>query len=308
MIKNMKVAFQINKIEQLKEKSDSSLLIMKECLKRGFEVWFYYPEELTYQEEQIFTKGFLFNGKKEENSTYSQIKLDDFNFIFVRQDPPFDMNYITATYLLEKLKKAKVLNNPASIRNCPEKLFVLDFAKYMPKTIITNSKEQIQAFWQEQGEIILKPLYAHGGQGVFYIPKNDKNLSNAINILKTAYYGLPIIAQEYLPNVTKGDKRILFVNGEYVGCFDRKQSEHSAVSNTASGGTLEISSLTQKNKELCDVLKPKFKELGLFLVGIDVIDDLVTEINVTSPTGYVFLNQLYQSKVEEKIVDEMLKL
>ena len=304
----MKVAFQINKIEILKEKTDSSLLIMQECLKRGFEVWFYYPESLTFEIENIYAKGFLFNGKKMESGAETKLKLDDFNFVFVRQDPPFDINYITTTYLLEKLKKAKVLNNPASIRNCPEKLFVLDFAKYMPETIITSSNEEIQSFWQKHQEIILKPLYAHGGRGVFYIPKDDKNLSNSINILKAYYNNLPIIAQRYLPNVTKGDKRILFVNGECVGCFDRIQGEHSAVSNTASGGTLLPSTLTPKNKEICQVLKPKFKEMGLFLVGIDVIDDFITEINVTSPTGFVFLNQLYGGKVEERIVDEMLKL
>jgi glutathione synthase len=303
----MKIAFQIDKITTLKPKTDTSLLIMHECYARDFDVWFYYPETLRYENGEIYAEGFAFEGEQEEG-VMEKKNLDDFNFIFLRQDPPFNMNYITTTYLLERLKKAKVLNNPTSVRNCPEKLFVLDFAKFMPETIITNSEAEVREFWQKHNEIILKPLYAHGGMGVFYIPKNDKNLFNAFRVLKESYNGLPIIAQKYLPNVRKGDKRILFINGEFAGALNRVQAEDYAISNTAVGGKYFQTTLTEREKEMCREFFLKFKELGLFLVGIDVIDDNITEINVTSPTGFCLINELYGIRIQEKIVDEMLKL
>jgi glutathione synthase len=303
----MKIAFQIDKIASLKPKTDTSLLIMNECYARGFDVWFYYPESLTYENGNIFAKGFVFDGEQEEGSI-EKCNLEDFNYVFLRQDPPYNMNYLTTTYLLSKLKKAKVLNNPASVRNCPEKLFVLDFAEFMPETIITNSESEIRDFWHKHEEIILKPLYAHGGIGVFYIPKNDKNLFNAFRILKENYNNLPIIAQKYIPNVVKGDKRILFINGEFAGALNRVQASDYAISNTAVGGKYEKTILTEREQEMCREFFFKFKELGLFLVGIDVIDDYITEINVTSPTGFCLINELYDIRIEEKIVDEMLKL
>jgi len=206
------------------------------------------------------------------------------------------------------LNNAKVLNNPANVRNCPEKLFVLNYHQYMPKTLITSNKEEIRDFLKTHGEIILKPLYAHGGKGVFYITSKSKNLSNAVDILKEHYENLPIIAQQYLPNVKNGDKRIVLLNGEILGAFDRIQAQGSAVSNVAAGGSARKTILTKQDKEICAALKPKLKELGLFLVGIDVIDNLITEINVTSPTGLIALNNLYDLKVEEVIISEMLKL
>jgi glutathione synthase len=304
----MKIAFQIDKISGLKPKTDTSLLIMKAALKRGFDVWFYYPANLTYKNGEIFAQGFTFDGTQNEPSESTLLNLDDFNFIFLRQDPPFDMNYLTTTYLLEKLKKAKVLNNPTSVRNCPEKLFVLEFAKFMPETLISNSEPEIREFWKKHKEIIIKPLFAHGGIGVFYIPENDKNLFNATRILQANYNNLPVIAQKYLPNVVKGDKRILFINGEFAGALNRIQATDFAISNTAIGGGYEKTVLTAREQEMCRSFYEPFKKLGLFLVGIDVIDDHITEINVTSPTGFVLINELYGIKIEEKIIDEMLKL
>ncbi len=304
----MKIAFQINKIETLNQTTDTSLSIMQECLKRGYYVVFYYPENLNFKDGKVYALGFKFDGTQTEKGEKTHILLDDYDVVFLRQDPPFDMAYITTTYLLEKLKKAKVLNNPASVRNCPEKLFVLDFLHFMPKTLITSDESEIRTFWQENGEIILKPLYSFAGDGVFYIPKEDKNLRNAIRILKAHYGGMPIIAQAYIPKVSLGDKRILFINGEFAGALNRVQAQNSAISNTASGGRPEVTTLTTKEKEMCEALKPIFKQLGLFLVGIDVIDDQITEINVTSPTGFVLLNRLYNKNLQEKIVDEMLKL
>jgi glutathione synthase len=185
---------------------------------------------------------------------------------------------------------------------------VLDFAKFMPETIISNDEKVIREFWQKHEEIVIKPLYAHGGMGVFYIPKNDKNLFNAFRILHQSYKDLPIIAQKYLPNVKKGDKRILFINGEFAGALNRVQAEDYAISNTVVGGKFFQTTLTEREKEMCREFFIKFKELGLFLVGIDVIDDHITEINVTSPTGFCLVNELYGIRIQEKIVDEMLKL
>lgn len=304
----MKVAFQIDKISGLKPKTDSTLIIMKESLKRGFETFFYYPESLTYREEKIYAQGFKFDGTQTEPKLSETLMLDDCNFIFLRQDPPFNMNYLTTTYLLQKLKHAKVLNNPASVRDCPEKLFVLDFAKFMPETLISNSEAEIREFWKKHKEIVVKPLFAHGGIGVFYIPENDKNLFNAFRILKANYNELPIIAQKYLPNVKKGDKRILFINGEFAGALNRIQTNDFAISNTAVGAGYEKTSLTAREQEMCEAFRQPFKKLGLFLVGIDVIDDHITEINVTSPTGFALINELYNIKIEDKIIDEMLKL
>lgn len=304
----MKVAFQINKINSLNLSTDSSWIIMTECYNRGFEVWFYYPESLSYLEGEITSLGFAFDGTNKEVGEFRKIELNTFDFVFVRQDPPFDMPYITSTYLLEKLTKPKVLNSPASIRNCPEKLFVLDFANFMPKTIITSNKDEILKFWRRHQEVVLKPVYAHGGQGVFYISQNDKNINNVIRILTDYYGNVPIIAQQYIANVAKGDKRILLVDGECVGAINRMQGENSAISNTVAGGGYEKTVLTSTEEEICKVLKPKLKALGLFLVGIDVIDDMITEINVTSPTGFSLFNKLEGASVEKIIVDKMLQL
>lgn len=303
----MKIAFQIDKINTLKPKTDTSLIIMNEAFKRGFEVWFFYPNDLIYQNQEVKAFGYQFTGKQEEEGR-ALLELDSFNYVFIRQDPPYNMNYLTTTYLLEKLKKAKVLNNPKSIRDCPEKLFVLEFAKFMPETLITGDEALIREFWKKHEEIILKPLYSHGGQGVFYIPKDDKNLFNAYRILKENYGNMPIIAQAYIPKVQEGDKRILFINGEFAGALNRVQVKHSAISNTAIGSKYEQTVLTEREKEMCAEFKPVFKKLGLFLVGIDVIDNKITEINVTSPTGFCFINELYNVKMEEKIIDEMLKI
>ena len=303
-----KIAFQIDKISGLKPKTDTSLLIMNGCLRMGFEVYFYHPNTLKYENGEVFAKGFKFNGKQEEEGLEQLFRLDNFNYIFLRQDPPFNMSYITTTYLLEKLKKAKVLNNPTAVRNCPEKLFVLDFAEFMPETLITNSEAEIREFWRKHKEIILKPLYGHAGAGVFYIPKDDKNLYNVCKVLKENYSDLPIIAQKYIPKVIEGDKRIVFINGEFGGALNRVQASDFAISNTAVGAKYEKTELTPREQEMCLKFKPVFQKLGLFLVGIDVIDNQITEINVTSPTGFPLINELYNIKIEEKIIEEMLKL
>lgn len=305
----MKIAFQIDPISTLNSKTDSTLLIMNGALKRGFEVWFYYPASMLYKDNALYAYGFKFDGsQKEDHNSKSILLLEDFDFIFLRQDPPFNMNYLTTLYLLEKLKNPTILNDPRSVRDFPEKLFVLDFPEFTPPTLISNNEEEIRDFWKKHQEIILKPLYSYGGKGVFYISKEDKNLFNAFRILQENYGKVPVIAQKYIPNVVKGDKRITFINGDFSGAINRIQQKDSAVSNIVSGAKYEQTTLTSKENQMCKTFLPIFKKLGLFLVGIDVIDDYVIEINVTSPTGFVVINELYGIKTEEKILDEMLVL
>lgn len=303
----MRVVFQIDPIQGLKAKTDTSLLIMQGAIRRGFDVWFYYPYTLFYKENKVYAKGYKFNGKQEEGNI-ELLNLDTFDFLFLRQDPPFDMQYITTTYLLEKLQKCKVLNNPASVRNSPEKLFVLNFPEFIPPTIISNDEKYIREFWRQQKEVVIKPLYGHGGAGVFYIPYNDKNLFNVYRLLKEKNENLPIIAQKYLSSVMLGDKRIVFINGEFAGALNRIQSTDFAISNVAAGGAYEKTDLTSTEKKMCDVLGPVFKQMGLFLVGIDVIDNMLTEINVTSPTGFAIINEIYNIRIEEKILDALATL
>lgn len=258
---------------------------------------------------EIVSRAWKFSGTQTEDKTPALINLDEVaDFVFLRQDPPFNISYITTTYLLERLQRAKVLNNPKYVRDCPEKLFVLDFAEYMPETIITTSESDIREFWKKHGEIILKPLYACAGMGVFYIPENDKNLFNATRILKQNYENLPIIAQKYVKNVTKGDKRILFIDGKVVGAINRIQATDYAISNTAVGGKYIKTELTATEQKLCAKLGLILKEKELFLVGIDVIDDMITEINVTSPTGYLFLNELENIRCQDIMIQKLLEM
>jgi glutathione synthase len=205
--------------------------------------------------------------------------------ILLRQDPPFDMAYITSTHLLERIHpKTLVVNDPAWVRNSPEKIFVTEFADLMPKTLITRDAAEIRRFRDEMGDIILKPLYGNGGAGVFHSTKDDRNLSSLLEMFGQLFRE-PFIAQQYLPDVRKGDKRILLVDGEPVGAINRVPAEHDSRSNMHVGGRAEATELTARETEICARIGPALKERGFLLVGIDVIGDYMTEINVTSPTG-----------------------
>jgi glutathione synthase len=205
--------------------------------------------------------------------------------VLLRQDPPFDMNYITITHLLERIHpKTLVVNDPFHVRNCPEKIFVTEFSDLMPETLITKDPEEIKDFRKAHGDIILKPLYGNGGAGVFHLRQDDRNLSSLLEM----FGGLSreqIIAQQYLPAVRAGDKRILLIDGKPVGAINRVPAEHDARSNMHAGGQAQKSELTKRDLEICERIGPALKARGFILVGIDVIGDYMTEINVTSPTG-----------------------
>jgi glutathione synthase len=216
---------------------------------------------------------------------HRSLDLSSQHVILMRQDPPFDMGYITATHMLEAVHpKTLVVNDPAEVRNAPEKLYVLGFRQFMPETLITNDVQEIDAFRRTHGDIILKPLYGNGGAGVFRTSVNDQNFSSLLELFATAFKE-PWIAQRYLPDVRRGDKRIILVDGKVAGAINRVPAAHDNRSNMHAGGKAEPTTLTKREHEICEALGPDLKKRGLTFTGIDVIGDYVTEVNVTSPTG-----------------------
>ena len=302
------ILFQIDKIETLKPATDTSLMMMKRFLREGFDVRFYYISDLFFSEDRVFANCFMFNGSQSDDGVKTKIDIDsDCHLLFIRQDPPFDMSYTTPLYLLSMLKKCNVINDPRSILLCPEKLFVLNFKDFIPKTLISASLDEITLFWKKNGNIIVKPLYGHAGSGVFLIRKDDKNLLNTVRLFFERYGNIPLIAQEYLERVKNGDKRILFVDGEVVGSINRIQGNDHAISAVAFCDDVVECDLTEHEMNIASKISPFVKDLKLFLAGIDVIDGRVTEINVTSPTGYVLFQTLSGKNVDDIIFDKICK-
>ena len=308
----MKIAAQMDDISSINIKTDSTFAILLEAQNRGHEIFYYLPSTLSFDSQTNVLKGLVKKIKlKKEIKNHFEIleekseNLTNFDVILVRQDPPFDMNYITSTYLLEKIKnKVLILNNPSEIRNCPEKLFVTEFADLTPPTLITSNLEEIKEFQQKNRDIILKPLYACGGEGIVLIKEKDVNLSSIFSLLIKTYQ-TPLIAQKFLPEIAQGDKRIILVNGKAVGGISRIAKEGDVRSNLHIGGRAEKLILSKRDAEICDKISPELKKRGLFLVGIDVIGDYLTEINVTSPTCIPELNELNNIKAEAIVMDEI---
>ena len=284
------IAIQMDPIEKIDISGDSTFALALEAQARGHSLLYYGPRALTFNNGAVTararplsvraTKGDHFTVG--ESSVYDLSRAD---VILMRQDPPFDMAYITATHILERLHpKTLVVNDPAQVRNAPEKLFVTEFKELMPPTLITSDRAEIGAFRAEHKDIILKPLYGNGGAGVFRVRPDDENLG-ALMEMFTAFYREPVIAQRYLPEVRQGDKRIILVDGEFAGAVNRVPAAGEARSNMHVGGRPEATALTPREKDICAALGPKLKERGLIFTGIDVIGNYLTEINVTSPTG-----------------------
>ena len=224
--------------------------------------------------------------------------------VLMRQDPPFDMAYITATHLLEHVHpETLVVNDPVSVRNAPEKLFVTHFPELMPPTVITSNREQIMAFRAEHQDIIVKPLFGNGGAGVFRLSEGDQNLASLLEIFSAAYRGEPYVVQRYLPAVRAGDKRIILVDGVAVGAINRVPADGESRSNMHVGGRPEPIELTRRDREICETIGPELKKRGFLFVGIDVIGDYLTEINVTSPTGLQEINRFDGVTLEAAIWD-----
>jgi glutathione synthase len=287
---SLKVAVQMDPVEGININSDTTFLMMETAQERGHSLWVYTPDRLAMEDGRVTARGRPITLRREigDHFTAGPMEVRDmagFDVVLMRQDPPFDMAYITATHFLEKIHPATlVVNNPAEVRNAPEKLFVTGFAGVQPPTLITSDIEAIYDFRARHGDMVLKPLYGGGGSGVARLKTDDPNL-DALLELHTMIGREPVIAQKFLPAVAQGDKRILLVDGEPVGAVNRVPAEGQVRSNLRVGGRAEQVDLTARDLELCAIIGPELKARGLLFVGIDVIGDYLTEINVTSPTG-----------------------
>ncbi|MFN3525762.1 MAG: glutathione synthase [Paracoccus sp. (in: a-proteobacteria)] len=284
------VALQMDPIENVSITADSTFRIGIEAESRGHRLFQYTVDQLRYDEGRVIARGRpvtlrRIEGDHVEFGEWAEVDLTEFDVIWLRQDPPFDMAYVTSTHLLDRVHPdTLVVNDPFWVRNCPEKLMVLDFPDLTPPTLIARDLNAIRAFRARHGEIIVKPLYGNGGAGVFHLKPDDPNLSS----LFETFAGIsrePIIAQKFLPAVVKGDKRIILVDGEPVGAINRVPQQGEARSNMHVGGRAEKVGLTAREREICARIGPVLREKGLIFTGIDVIDGWLTEINVTSPTG-----------------------
>ena len=315
MKKNLKIAFLMDPLEKLDLKGDTTFALALEAQNRGHEIFFFTPENLILKSNKVFAnicKIELSSINNKETFRYLKKEvypLTDYNVVMMRQDPPFDLSYITATHILEKLPKSTlVVNNPYEVRNAPEKIFVTNFPHLMPKTLITRDIQTIRIFRDEFKDIIIKPLYGNGGQGVFHVLPNDENFNSILEMFFEQNKE-PLIIQEYLKDVRNGDKRIILLNGEIVGAINRRPQKGESRSNMHVGGKAEKTILTERDKFICKEISQSLKEKELFFVGIDVIGDFITEINVTSPTGIreikkyesIFIEQIFWKFIEEKL-------
>ncbi|MGR3614751.1 MAG: glutathione synthase [Paracoccaceae bacterium] len=302
----MKIAFQMDPITGVDINADSSFRLAEEAQKRGHTLFYYSPDQLAYQEGRITARGFDMTvqriaGEPAILGDEREVALADFDVIWLRQDPPFDMHYITATHLLDRLRgQALVVNDPFWVRNYPEKLLVLDFPDLTPPTTIARDLETIKAFKAKHGDVILKPLYGNGGAGVFRLDANDRNLTS-LHELFTGFSREPLIVQKFLPDVSNGDKRVILVDGEPVGAINRVPAKGETRSNMHVGGRPEKIGLSERDLEICAAIGPLLREKGQIFVGIDVIGDYLTEINVTSPTGIQELERFDGGNIADKI-------
>ena len=286
----LKVAFQMDPIERIDIRGDSTFALLLEAQRRGHDVFYYTPDNLSLRDGKLIAQGHSLTVEDKPGDHYRlaherSVDLAEYDAVHLRQDPPFDMAYITTTHLLERIHpKTLVVNDPAAVRNAPEKVFVLDFLDLMPPTLVTRSLAAIKAFREEHKDIVVKPLYGNGGAAIFRIRPDDTNLNSLIELLGINFRE-PIMVQRYLPEVRQGDKRIILVDGDIAGAINRVPAPDETRSNLHVGGTPEPATLNARDEEICARLGPELKRRGLIFAGIDVIGDYLTEINVTSPTG-----------------------
>ncbi|MBJ2152257.1 glutathione synthase [Paracoccus sp. IB05] len=302
----LKVALQMDPIGSVNIDADSTFRIALEAQIRGHRLFFYTPDRLAFVEGRVLARGQWIELRREKGNHVSfgaetEVDLADFDVVWLRQDPPFDMGYITTTHLLDLIRtKTLVVNDPFWVRNFPEKLLVLRFPDLTPPTAIARDLETIRAFKARHGDIILKPLYGNGGAGVFRLDENDRNLSSLYELF-TSMSREPMIVQKFLPAVAKGDKRVILVDGEPVGAINRVPQAGETRSNMHVGGRPEKIGLSDRDLEICRRIGPTLREHGQIFVGIDVIGDWLTEINVTSPTGIQELERFDGTNAAEKI-------
>tara|TARA_Y100000287_G_scaffold50404_2_gene39354 strand:- start:1471 stop:2409 length:939 start_codon:yes stop_codon:yes gene_type:complete len=293
----MKIIVQMDPIERLNLAGDSTFALLLEAQERGYDIDIYTPNMLTLNDgllsaEAQQIKAYHSPDRIEELNHPRSVLLDEYDIVLMRQDPPFDMSYITATHLLETIQdKTLILNNPFYVRNCPEKIFVNKYMKYMPHTLITRNISEIIKFRDKHEKIIIKPLYGNGGANVFYSDGADRNFGSIIeNFLQLN--SEPFIIQQFIPKVKEGDKRIILIDGEIAGAINRLPQDGEIRSNMHVGGLPAKTEITEGDAKICNAISQDLKDFGLFFAGIDIIDNLITEINVTSPTGIREILQL----------------
>lgn len=306
---SLRVAVQMDPMESIGIDGDSSFALMLEAQARGHALWHYHVKRLSMHAGRVIAHGHPVEVRREHGNHFTfgaPVELDlakDIDVVLMRQDPPFDMAYITATHLLEHIHpKTLVVNDPASVRNAPEKLFVLQFPELMPDTLVSADTREINRFRQKHGDIIVKPLFGNGGAGVFHLQPSDPNLNSLIEMF-TERSREPLMVQQYLPAVRQGDKRIILVDGVAMGGINRVPAAGEARSNMHVGGRPEPTKLTDRELEICRIIGPELKRRGLIFVGIDVIGGYLTEINVTSPTGLQELARFDGIHLERAIWD-----
>lgn len=306
---SLRVAVQMDPIAGLNIAGDSTFALMLAAQARGHALFHYQPGDLSWRDDRLFARAQPVEVRPVPGDHFTlgeprTIDLgDDADVVLMRQDPPFDIGYITATHLLERIHPATlVVNDPASVRNAPEKLFVLDYARFMPPTLVTRSLDEVRAFQADHGEIVVKPLHGNGGSGVFRIGRDGSNLGSLVEMFCEVWRE-PFMAQAFLPDVSAGDKRIVLIDGEVAGAINRIPGAGEIRSNLAAGGRAEATDLTAREREICDALGPTLKERGLIFVGIDVIAGHLTEINVTSPTGLVAMDRFNGTDTPARIWD-----
>ncbi len=307
---SLTVAVQMDPLDSINIAGDSSFALMLTAQERGHSLFHYAAEDLNYRDGRVWAKAYPVTVQRVVGDHFSvgePVNLDlgdEADVVLMRQDPPFDLGYITATHLLERISdKTLVVNDPAQVRNAPEKVFVLDYPQFMPPTLVTRSLDEARKFLAEHGAIVIKPLHGNGGKAIFKVESDGANLSALIEVFNMTWRE-PHMVQAFLPDVAKGDKRIVLVDGEIAGAINRLPGEGEIRSNLAVGGSAEKTELTDKEREICAVLGPELKKRGLLFVGIDVIGGKwLTEINVTSPTGIVAIDRFNGTDIAGMIWD-----
>jgi len=306
------VAVQMDPIERINIRGDSTFALLLEAQKRGHALRYYTPASLAMAQDRVFASVQPLTVRDVMGDHFSlseavRTELSAFDVILMRQAPPFDLSYVTATHLLERIHpKTLVVNDPREVRNAPEKMFVMQFPSLMPPTLITRDLAEIKSFRAEHGDIVMKPLYGHGGGAVFRLTRDDLNFGSLYDMF-AATFREPWVIQKFLPAVAKGDKRIMLVDGEFAGAVNRVPAADDLRSNMVRGGSPKETDLTPREREICTTIGPELKRRGLILVGIDVIDGMLTEINVTSPTGIRAIKNLGGPDVAAAVWDVIEK-
>ncbi len=305
---SLAVAVQMDPLESIDIDTDSTFVLALEAQSRGHALYHYTPYELSYRHGRVVARARPFVLRREHGNHFTAgasetIDLAAMDVVLMRQDPPFNLAYISATHLLDRIHpRTLVVNDPTAVRNAPEKLFVTQFAELMPPTLITYDLEEIRAFRREQGDIVVKPLYGNGGNGVFHLRADDTNLNSLVEFFRGCL-DEPLMVQRYLPEVRRGDKRIVLIDGEAAGAVNRIPPPDDARANLHIGGRAVKASLDARDREICEAIGPVLRERGLVFVGIDVIGGWLTEINVTSPTGLQEIDRFDGVSLEARIWD-----